>query len=79
MGGEEREYEEIDVEKEQLESTRNRGPNGFGGELFGPPTPGPRYRCPNHGLVMARDVVWRRDGNPYCNICGRPLAREDEA
>ena len=48
-----------------------------GGEMFGnssiPPT---LYHCPDHGDVLAQDVVWKRDGCPYCPECDAPLDSE---
>jgi hypothetical protein len=55
---------------EEAYSGRGKG----GGELFGnsaiPPT---LYHCADHGDVLAQDVVWKRDGRPYCPECDAPL------
>jgi hypothetical protein len=48
-----------------------------GGELFGDPSiPPTLYHCPSHGDVLAQDVVWKRDGRPYCPECGALLDSE---
>ncbi len=49
------------------------GNRGIGGDLFGPATAPTRYRCAGHGVILAADVLWRRDDNPYCPHCGNPL------
>ncbi len=42
-------------------------------ELFGnPTTPPTKYHCPDHGDVLAQDVVWKRGSQPCCPECGGP-------
>jgi hypothetical protein len=48
----------------------DKGVRSWGEETFGDPDPGPRYRCPDHGIVYAGDVIWGRDGKPYCPTAG---------
>ena len=49
-------------------------------EPFGDSDPGPRYRCPEHGLIYAGDVRWGLDGRPYCpkGDCDSLLERVDD-
>jgi hypothetical protein len=50
----------------------------MGGEIFGTPDVEPTfYHCPAHGDVLAQDVVWKRDGRPYCPECGHALELEE--
>jgi len=54
----------------EIHSGRGKG----GGELFGDAAIPPSiYHCPEHGDVLAQDVLWKRDGRPYCPMCGAPL------
>jgi len=53
---------------EEPENTRLAG-----GDLFGTPDSPVRYQCETHGVVLALDVLWRRDDKPYCPTCGAPL------
>jgi hypothetical protein len=59
-------------------ATLGPGAKGFGGEPFGPAAAA-RYRCPVHGLIMPRDVLWKRDNKPYCPKpeCGHKLIKEE--
>jgi hypothetical protein len=62
---------------EEAEAFDDSGGGKGGGELFGDPAiPPTLYHCPNHGDVLAQDVVWKRDGRPYCPECGAPLDSE---
>lgn len=46
-----------------------------GGILFGDPDARPRfYHCPQHGNVLAQDVVWRQDGKAHCPECGAEIS-----
>ena len=50
-----------------------------GGELLGDPAIPPTfYHCPEHGDVLAQDVLWKRDGRPYCPVCGAPLDSDQD-
>jgi len=64
--------------EEPFEETSEISSRGEGGsELFGDPTiPPTLYHCPDHGDVLAQDVVWKRDGRPYCPECDAPLDSE---
>ncbi len=63
-------------EQDELEINNVRS---WGDETFGDSEPGPLYRCPEHGLIYAGDVIWKRDGRPYCPKadCDEPLERVD--
>jgi hypothetical protein len=65
-------------EEELFEEAYEIGGHGkSGGELLGnsaiPPT---LYHCPEHGDVLAQDVVWKQDGRPYCPECGAALGSD---
>lgn len=64
---------------EQDEAEIGGDVRSWGEETFGDPEPGPVYRCPDHGLIYAGDVVWGRDGKPYCPKvgCNKPCERVD--
>jgi hypothetical protein len=50
----------------------------MGGEIFGTPDVEPTfYRCSAHGQILAQEVVWKRDGHPYCPECGHALELEE--
>ena len=67
--------EPTEHDEETLEEAYEIGGYGKGGgELLGDPTiPPTLYRCPEHGDVLAQDVVWKRDDRPYCPQCGAAL------
>lgn len=69
-GDEEEVWEEADY--------RIGGGKGIGGDVFGPPTPGIRYECEVHGLLLPRDIEeWGPDGlQPLCPYCSAPLSPE---
>ncbi len=49
----------------------------LGDGLFGPADVPKRYRCSQHGIILAAEVLWKRDQQPYCPECGellKPLA-----
>jgi hypothetical protein len=68
---------ELPSEEPFEEAVSDSGSGKGGGELFGdsaiPPT---LYHCPNHGDVLAQDVVWKQDGRPYCPECDAALDSE---
>jgi hypothetical protein len=39
------------------------------------PLPHAVYECPNHGVILPQEVLWGRDGRPYCphDKCRVPL------
>jgi hypothetical protein len=52
---------------------------GEGGDLFGSSLILPsRYHCPEHGDLLADEVVWQADGQPHCPHCGVVLQKVDE-
>lgn len=57
----------------EAEEIKRPGYKGIGDVLFGPAAAPTRYRCAGHGVILAADVLWRRDDNPYCPHCGKPL------
>ncbi len=63
-----------DFSREELEQESFSGRKG-GGELFGESSiPLSFYRCPQHGQILAQDVVWGRDNLPHCPECKVELA-----
>lgn len=57
----------------EAEESAILGGKGIGDDLFGPAESPTRYRCAGHDVILAADVLWRRDGNPYCPHCEKPL------
>ena len=41
------------------------------------PLPHAVYDCPNHGVILPQEILWGRDGLPYCphDKCRTPLKR----
>lgn len=61
-----------ETEEQEVSGTERRGAE----ELLGEPRiPASLYRCEQHGDILAQDVVWRRDGQPYCPHCNALLTR----
>jgi len=55
------------------EVTRGYSEKGLGSDVFGPPRPAKRYRCPIHGELLAREIWWDREGQPHCPECDNPV------
>jgi|GEM_PF-2440999 len=67
-------FEPPDYDTEETLEETISGRSKGGGDLFGDSAIPPSiYHCPEHGDVLAQDVLWKRDGRPYCPVCGAPL------
>ncbi len=75
MNDRDRRYDDDEIIEESADVAEDGGELS-GGDLFGPAQPGARYRCSEHGYVLARKVDWLPDGRPHCPVCGRLLTRE---